>query len=249
MKIIDCESQDSAYQSLEGITDIDEARLNSIFDQYEPADLHFEDDSDPLFIHIKEQSREITVDEVCGFHVTRVPAGTSFEDGLLPSHLVLEKFWKILFSLVEKDFSKGELSDDAYKRHPQKSDIDLVRDKLRNPVLAGPNGMVIREVAFCPEKVGYRDFFTIPEYVGDICRIFDREYEFDLTERYRNSCRRCIVKYKSRLNREAYFNCLITYAYYKYKGLEFDPNLRGTLDNHGEIVRPEDILSIEWIDV
>ncbi|MDQ3749465.1 MAG: hypothetical protein M3367_10725 [Acidobacteriota bacterium] len=257
MKIIDCECIESAYRSLESITEIDEAQLNSIFDQYELADLHFENDSDPLFTHIRKQSKEISVDEVCGFHITRVPASTTFEDGLLPSHLVLKMFWKILYSLVEKDIPGDEfekfkklfsLSDDALKQHPQDSDIGLVRDKMQNPVLAGPDGMVIREIAFYPEKVGNRDFFKTPEFVGDICKVFDREYKLDLTERYRNYFRRCIVKYKSQLNPDTYFNCLITYAYYKYKGFEFDRNLQCTLNNHGKTIGPEDILNIEWID-
>lgn len=257
MKIIDCESIYSAYQSLESITGIDKVRLNSIFDQYELADLHFEDDTDPLFAHVRKQSKEISVDEVCGFHITRVPTGTTFEDGLLPSHLVLSIFWKILYSLVEKDITGDEFerfkklfgwSDDALKGHPQGSDIGLVRDKMVNPVLGGPNGMVIREIAFHPQEVGYRDFFKTPEFVGDICKVFDREYELDLTERYQNSFRRCIVKYKSRLHPDIHFNCLITYAYYKYKGLEFDRNLQGALNNHGKIIGPEDLLNIEWID-
>lgn len=257
MKIIDCESAESAYRSLENITGLDIKRINSIFDKFEQRDLHFEDDSDPLIDEIKEQSNAISVDEVCGFHITRVPAGTTFEDGLLPSHMVLAKFWEILYSVVEHDISYDEfnrfkglfsLTDDEFNRHPQRSAIGLVRDKMSNPVLCGPCGMVIREVAFQPEKVGYRDFFTIPEFVSDICRVFDHEYNLDLTGRYQNIFRRCIVKYKSRQHPQTYFDILLAYAFYKYKGYELDGTLQGTLENGGIVVGPEDILNIEWVD-
>jgi hypothetical protein len=105
MKILDCETSDSIYESMEEVSGIKRARLEAVFDACD----FYDNESDELeHSHMQRLFSEIskvagcslTYDGACWFHLTRAVAGNRFESGLLPLGPALDLMWDFLGSLA-----------------------------------------------------------------------------------------------------------------------------------------------------
>jgi hypothetical protein len=263
MKILDCETVDSTYKSIENILGISENEIKSVFD--EMTSERVEEFREEFCSKI--EPIPYSIDYVCWFHITRIENGVDFSDGILPLHLAIEHIWAFLYSLAKNDFTKKDWIDFKDKMNSCQpiwgtqensrtlSTIEnfLCRDfhahyynKTTQRVQGGPWAIHIREIAFIQNSTVIGNFLEIPEIVDDICRVFDIIYQYDLKERYINSTKSCIVKFTSKNNCESCLGLALYYLYCKCKSIDLTEYC--VLNSKGELIIPKlDILKIEWL--
>lgn len=213
MKILDCETLESTYSSIENISGVNEQQLKSIFDETNFDDLEdFYYFDKHLFSKVKKSSTSIDFDGVCWFHLTRVGKNTNFSDGILPLQLSVEKVWNFLYSLIKNDFSENEWKKfkdllDGGKVSRENNSFThaqrLFQMKTKKQYLGGPYAMLVREIAFNSKQVGNHDYLNMPEIVDDICTCFECVYDIDLTNRYLALTQSCIVKFLCKNSRQS----------------------------------------------
>lgn len=257
MNILDCETLESTYESIENILGLTENTLKSVFD--EMISIGFEDFREEFCSKIAPIP--CSIDFICWFHITRIGINTDFSDGILPLYLGVEKIWNFLYSLAENDFAMEDWVDFKNKMNscqticeikesPRKLLIadshSLYYKKTTERIQGGPWALHIREMAFIQNSSVFGKFLEIPEIVADICNVFDDVYQYNLRERYINSTKSCIVKFKSQNNCE---NCLVQALYYSYcKRKNYDLTEYSVFNSGGELIPEFDILKIEWLE-
>jgi hypothetical protein len=133
-----------------------------------------------------------TWDNICWFHLTRVPANTDFAEGILPLRLALDAIWRTVISV----------QDDSRKR----AILESLRDtgvpdhqyKLKAGVALhdGPHAMLVRESAFHSGAMGNHDYLQMPEIIEDICNGYERHTGERIVDRVANALKPCIVKFQ-----------------------------------------------------
>jgi hypothetical protein len=91
-------------------------------------------------------------DATCWFHLTRVPDSCNFEAGILPLNQALDSIWEFLYSLV-----RGQISENQWNEFRQGK--QFYNFKTENPFHWGPYAILVRDIAFKPEKLGNHDYF------------------------------------------------------------------------------------------
>ena len=113
MKILDCESIDSMYASLEMITGITKNELIAFFNEFD-LEGYFEKHPDfygyaqDLFqIKLEKMAKtNLQFDSTTWFHLTRTYKENNFSQGILPLGENIEFIWDFLFRLQEGHLSK-----------------------------------------------------------------------------------------------------------------------------------------------
>jgi hypothetical protein len=106
------------------------------------------------------------LEKVFWFHLTRVPAGTNFVEGLLPLHLALDPIWRMVLSIPRNPTTRMNLDKLRKEGVPDDPYISKVSSRTE---LGGPCAMLIRESAFHATAMTNRDHLALPEIVEDIC--------------------------------------------------------------------------------
>lgn len=144
MKILDCESIESTYKSLETILGVKKSGICQLFDSIKVYEEMRESNSDFLLSRIQEKTNCKThFDKTCWFHATRTWQDNEYDEGLLPSYQAAPKIADFLCKLA----------------------IQVHKDKI-NKENFGPFGFLIREIAFV-RNISFTDFFQSPEIVVD----------------------------------------------------------------------------------
>ena len=168
MKILDCESIETAYKSLEAILGLAKYELCQLFDSvkvYGREDV-CETYWDFLLSYIREKTGcKTDFDKACFFQAGCTWEGNKYEDGLLPTSQAIKKIFKFL-SIV--DNSHFECNTE-------------VQNKFIN---GGPFGNLIKDIAFVSDS-GYFNYFDSPEIIVDA----------KLKKDYKAKTLPCIVKF------------------------------------------------------
>ena len=223
MKILDCESIESTYESLETILGVKKSGICQLFDSIKVYEEMRESNSDFLLSRIQEKTNCKThFDKTCWFHATRTWQDNEYDEGLLPSDQAAPKIADFLCKLVNKPLN-----------------IQVHKDKMHEEGL-GPLGFLIREIAFV-RNTSFTDFFKSPEIVVDN----------DLEELYKANTVKCIIKFvDQQTTREASSKALL-YAYHKHCGRPLDDpldSLTHPFNGKGTPVPKENICRIEFIE-
>ncbi len=254
-KILDCESIESTYKSLEAILGVKRDKLQQVFDSLdiykafweEKKCYSFTSPDDLLLSHVKARTCcKTEFDAICGFHCTRTLPSNTFTDGLLPLHQSIDKIWNYLFTLVEKQLTTQQWanlrdsissSDNrfAYQYNLKFRDINA-HD--------GPWAWLIKE-----EGIRNGAYLTISEIVEDICLycsdIFNK---IDLRKLYIDSTVPCIIKfvdYIAPTNATNALSAAMEYVYNRHR----DPDALGGPDygfSAGRIIPKDQILMVEF---
>jgi len=258
VQILDCESRQSMFESLEQITGISEGVLLTFFDEfdldeyYEERDPEYTVEADDLFVEmLKKMSprKNFQFDGTAWFHLTRTYPGNDFSEGILPTHKVIDKLFDYLYTLQKKlnqeEWNRFRLSfsqsgnEYAY----------LYNLKLSKKSLCGPYAMLIKEVAFCPHDIGNHDYLKIPEIVEDICMVYQEQFGEDLAEKFISSTKPCIVKFINDSVDEYYLGVVMNYLYHVHKGLKISLNCNTSYDAKGELIPNKNIVKIEFLNM
>lgn len=253
MKILDCESIESTYKSLEDILGVKKSDLCQLFDsvevygegrqQPELSELDF------LLSYIQSTMDCGTdFDKTCWFHATRTWPENTYDDGLLPLNQAIDKIWDFLFELAKDQITAQEWRDFRNSMDSGSGNYNayLYRMKLNNAKIhGGPVAFLVKQIAFVRNS-RYVDYFACPEIVKDICNNCSKT---NLMKLYQSNTVRCIVKF---IDHTAQIGALKTapiYVYHYYRGLELDfgDYCAYSFDGKGIPVPKENILSIEFL--
>jgi hypothetical protein len=219
MKILDCESVEITYKSIENILGVGRLDLHKIF---------FENNWDSCDDAMKRlYTRIISVSNydpelfggVYWFHGTRVPKHYKFSEGLLPLNETIEGIFDFLFSLIYEQFSKEKWTE--FKNYlynfPLKANHNFLSTKLSSNDV-GPYGTFIGEMFFGGKM---RNFTKSPEIIEDICKVFSELYSLDLMTKFEASTQSCIVKFfESKRTDYNYLENAIYYLCCQYRAYE-----------------------------
>lgn len=251
MKVLDCESIDSTYESLEQILGVAKSQLESVFTGidvesfYKSNPRHPQPPEELIF---SEVSKVITLpgdyDRTCWFHLTRTAPSNKFEQGILPLGQYLDSIWSFLYSLAKRHVTPEEW--DRF-RQDMGSDhhADLYEMKAHDPMHWGPYALLTRDHAFKPGEINNHDYLGAPEIIEDICICFSERYEFDLLGAFMRKTKPCIVKFFDGPRAD----CVSTAVYHLYN-VHWRKSCSGQCntcyDAEGVPVPPEHIMKVEF---
>jgi hypothetical protein len=189
-----------------------------------------------------------TWDRVCWFHLTRVPPNTNFDEGILPLGLALDKIWDSVISAQDDPQTKARLQ---MMRKTGVPDFQY-NFKVPSASLHGPYAMLVREVAFQSDSIGYHDYLGIPEIVEDICNGFKAKTGESILERVQKFLKPCIVKFEDRDGSDRpddphLRRTLLYYCWSKCRSEELCYLANTCFDAGGAVIPRSEIKSIEFL--
>lgn len=246
MRVLDCESIDSTYKSIEVITGLKTTEVIEFLTNYCPRKYSIPGDRSILREFMKLSGKQkIEMDAVCWFHLTRTYKGNLFLEGILPLGDVIEELWEFLFSLMD-GFSRDKW--DGLKktiRNKEGHDAFLYNMKTSDSIHWGPYAILIRDAAFRYEEIGNHNYLGIPEIVEDICRCFDQFYQ--LENRFLRATSPCVVKFISYETKEYYLGIALYYLYKVLHGEALSLNSNTCFDGGNKKIPNSKILDIQFL--
>lgn len=255
MKVLDCHSIDTTYESLGMIFGIDINRIHEYLTEF---------DLDSYYV-LNPNSHEYVCDVLMNelrakhnisedfegafwFHLCRVwEDQTFFQEGILPLGCIHDRLLKKIQELVvefgnpddQAAFLRG--SSDEHHQHL----LMLANMKLDSKSQWGPYAMLIRDVAFTPDEMGNHDYLDIPEYVEDICLGLGGQLSFDLVAKYKAATKPCIVKFFSPISKPYYLTTALYFLYRKKHGKKINLHANICFDGKGNKVSKENVVEVE----
>lgn len=251
MAVLDCESYDSALRSIRDIYGVSDPVVAEYL-QYVGLEEEYErnrisqDCDDHLKSIFEAEFGPPTepLESVCWFHLTRVPKGTSFREGILPLGMALDKVWQTIAASIPT----------KKRRNLEKMRRSGVRDfqytlKVGDKLHWGPYAMLVRESAFQASALGKHDYLDLPEIVEDICNEYLAEFCEDIREEVSAALTRCIVKFESR-NANSYelVAPAFLYCWCETNSQEFNPLANTCYSASGEAVAFKAIRKVDFLD-
>lgn len=199
MAVLDCESHESSLKSICDLYGTDVTRVNKFLlkvdlDEEYLREIVLKDSDDHLTDLFEKHFGKPTqvLDRVCWFHLTKVPLGTDFSEGILPLHLALDKIWRTVISIP---------SDPRKRAHLQKLRKEGVPNhlyllKTQNLIHSGPFAMLVRETAFHANSMGNHDYLEFPEIIEHICNGYEQAFGESIHQEISVALRKCIVKFE-----------------------------------------------------
>jgi hypothetical protein len=251
LAILDCESYDAALQSINELYCTGTAEVIRFLRKFDLEGeyvrqqrvYHGPDD----FLRTRFESaigkHAKSLEAVCWFHLTRVPDGTTFSEGILPLPLVRAKLWDTLGSIVANPKTKAnleELRDGGFN--------NLLYNNRILGFDAGPFGVLIREAAFHPDALGTVDYLRIPETIEDICNGYKDTFGRDISEEILAALKKCIVKFESAKDvGDFLIGAALVYCWCKANSVELDRSVIVDFDGEGVAIPRQDIKNIEFV--
>jgi hypothetical protein len=255
MKVLDCESVGSTYNSLEEILgvrrqDIDNAFASiGDFDTFYRENPNYPDSPDELLLRTitGTPSPTFSFDRVCWFHLTRTFRSNSFCRGVMPLGQQVNEIWEQLYALLPGTFLKAEWAN--FRQNMGSSHYaHLYGMKVGDPYHWGPYAVLIRDVAFRAHETRYHDYLHIPEIVEDICMCFEERYSFGLKQAFINSTRPCIVKFWDGESQSSYISPALLYLFDNFHANGFTDMDNTCFDGKARVIPQERLLSIAFLD-
>jgi len=248
MKILDCESIDSTYASMEEILCIERPRLEELLGNLDLDEAcrraKGKTSAEALLEAVVKHSRSShpAFDRTCWFHFTRSHPRNSFSKGILPLRDALPYLWGFLLMLLPEEFPL-----DAWYRFVRNPPSGTYHRRLSVPASWGPFGVLPREAGRSPGGLCVRDFPDTPEIVEDICVAFQEEHDFDLLRAYRQNTRPCIVKFIDDRPGPGHVGIALQYLYGVVKGGQVPAECKVDFDAGGRGVPPEKIRGVTFL--
>ena len=223
MKRLDCENQLTALKSLSDIVGIDAELIWDDFLKYDFVTVYENgrflcDFLDYLYDSFLEYFaiRNIEINEVCWFHLSRTMHPELFrKHGILPR--------KQAYMLLNR--------------------VDSTDINPCSPICTkecqGPFAMLVKDIAFCPDKAGHHDYLRVPELMEDI----------GLGSVYEANGISLIIKFvfKPKFEAKHYLKHVVYYLYCCRHSDELDMYCNTCFNAEGIPVSPESILYIKEV--
>jgi hypothetical protein len=257
LKVLNCESMESTYESIEQITDISKETLDLLFSKLDVDKYYknpnFNGEGYNIFLkHIKKIStkKNISYDYVSWFHLSRVQEIDSFKNGILPLDKMIDNLWDFLYKLQKDFLSKKEWEEFRYnfENVDQSLDSIIYRSKLSSKDGFGPFAMLIKEASIKHREIGNHDYLDCPEIIEDICNAFMSKHAFNLLKSFKNNTKPCIIKFIDKNAKKEYLGRAVSYLYYKYHNDNLSKSSNTCFVGKGNIILPDLIQSMEFVD-
>ena len=244
MSSLNCENIDSTYLSVSNITNIGIDDIRDFIANFKCAETDKRLNNYTIKHIILEDFKKkfklksIRYKSAYFFHFTRTYRSNKYKEGLLPTHLAINKLFGYLYKIgnfKKKDFTV--LKKSVLEHHE-------IKKKLKE---TGPWAMIIRDACFESDRIGNVDYLKVPEIVEDMCRI---SLGYDVLERYKLKTYPCIVKFKVDLDYnmcERYFEAVLYYLHYDYLHKTMNSNCSDNYSTDG-IISHSKIESIEFLN-
>lgn len=248
---LDCSSRETALDSVAAVLSLGQSQLMSVIST---IDLDVECDKPD---YLGDPNRTLwdavllaaglptprPVDEVRWFHLTRVPMGTAFDEGILPLSGSLDRIWAMLLSVFAGTHHHKQLevlrAKGVYNfQYQLKVGVDLH---------AGPYAMLVRESAFRWKEMGAHDYLGMPEIAQDICGGYLEAFHEDIEPDLRAALTPCIVSFRSRQCRRVHLEAALRYLYTTHHGDGFTFYSNHVFDGQNARVPRSDVIAIEYV--
>lgn len=184
-------------------------------------------------------------DLACWFHLTRVPLGTTFSEGILPLDLALDRIWQTLNAILGPGQKAVKLQE---LRAAGLSDY-LYNLKTQSSIHFGPFAMLVRESAFHAEAMWNHDYLRIPEIIEDICNDYERRFRERIHEEVSAGLRPCVVKFEvAEDSGESLLAPVLHYCWCKARREELHLHANTCFDGRGQTVPHSAIRKFEFLE-
>ena len=248
MIVLDCESTDSIYASLEAIAG---AKRDEIESFLKTIDLSSSPRNHLLLDEFKRTFRtRLAYDATYWFHLTRTTESMSFDQGILPLGDCLDSIFAWLHRLLQ-DVVSAEQWAEFKKQCPQKAHnwsiaAEDYKRKTENRFHWGPYAILVRDHAFKPEEVDNHDYFSGPEIIEDICYCFEEIYHINVLNIFLEKTKPCIVKFIHDSTESKYVRAALWHLYAITRGEKCSSYCHDCFDGGAVPVRRDQILSREF---
>lgn len=238
MNCLDCETYETALQSVSNIMGISKESLLSHLVNTDYNTLYEPHWRELLFVEFLFKSvcdffqvQDFKIDVIYWFHLSRT--------------MHPEWFWK-----------KGILS--LQEIEPLlRDEIEKLRQKLRNPPpyvgrgntyemynwasRQGPFAMLVKDVAFCHDEIGNHDYLAIPECVEDMGE--------EIADLFRKNSISVVVKFQAQPQFEAewYLEKVVCYLYSAIHKMELSIDCNTCYEAPLHRIPPEDIIYVKEV--
>ncbi|UHL62597.1 hypothetical protein LSG25_10880 [Paralcaligenes sp. KSB-10] len=251
MAYLDCETVESTISCIAEIYDVQPEQIIDFFDHFD-IEQHFErkrsegdgaHEMKRLLEDIFGQPKN-PITRTYWFHLTRVPEGTSFQDGILPLNEALPRIWEMLYKILSKTNHASRLREMA---------INGVADfqytfKTTDSLHWGPYSMLVKAIGGFAELAGNHDYLKTPEIVEDICNGYEQLYNENIQQLVEAGLVPTIVKFWSEDPEDQYgLKSAIYYAYLAHNKMELSGPANTCFDGRNSIVQPNRIVYVEHL--
>jgi hypothetical protein len=200
MIVLDCESTNSIYSSLEAISGAKREAIESFLKTIDLESL-YNSSSPPQYpsndfllnAFARTLRSDLSYDATCWFHLTRTDETITFEEGILPLGPNLESILNWLYRLFKGEIPEHQWS--AFRTELPRRGSYIYQAKTEKQFYWGPYAILIRDLAFKPQEVGNHDYLSGSEIIEDICYCFQEIFNVDLLALFRKKTKPCIVKF------------------------------------------------------
>jgi hypothetical protein len=253
MKILDCESVDSTYKSIESILGIRRSLIDSTLAEFDPETCCEKyssgndiPTSNPVIAALMDKTVDnITIDRTCWFHCTRTVETNTFEQGILPLSDCIDAIWSSLYDLIKDQFPRDDW--DSFRANlPYCTSAMIYIMRVNQSCQWGPYAWLVREVALKAVQLGNSDFLSASEIVRVICDCFNTAYNINLLELFAQNTKPCIVKFYDDKPRPDCIKKALYYLYYSNHKKNLGDLCETTTSGEGKPIPKDRILKIEF---
>lgn len=251
--VLDCESIESTQLSLSQSFNCTPGQLHKFIADRSPLE-YFEHNWDrlPMFGEwyyqklIQHFGRPRMPSEICWFHGTRVPKGTTFTEGLLPLGEQIPRLMDMLVEALENDFDKQSVKSAFERRGGYAFHF---ANKLNDSIHWGPYAFLVKDVVTSRNSLGQHDYLAMPEIIEDLCEEVKNANGLELLSQFREKLQPVIVKFKAPAGDSAEYALSVAICYLNsvvHEG-QASSNSVWCFDGKGNAVPPRDILKVEEV--
>lgn len=188
--------------------------------------------------------------EIRWFHATRVPLGTTFEDGLLPTLRAVELLWSALEEPGIRLIGRRRWT--SYRRTLQESGGMLPEEFAAKNLIDGwgPFAFLVREAALSGRTDavgGHKDFTRAPECLEYVFEDFERRFGKSLDAEYQTISGPCLVSFIQPGTHRGAVRAALCYVYYAAWDLGQATWCNACFSGDNKPVPRASIHSVEWL--
>jgi len=251
--LLDCENYNSTLDSISMGLGVDSSILAGLIAKIDPDAIDYDEYEPGNFggILLKKIGAELNLKKLFTgsywFHASRVPASTTYEEGLLHAKFAKEKIWNIIMEIGPPELSSDLLN--GIRKSMESFENGTYHYKVnRQP---GPHGNLIFDVILA-RRSGHYDYLAGPELLDDIChRILNTKYGEDakiLWRKYMAATKPVVVKYQGCYVDDPMICATLCYIHSTLRGEALDDNSVSCYKGGDGTMPREMIEKVIWID-
>lgn len=185
--------------------------------------------------------------ELCWFHGTRVPAGTTFAEGIFPLGQGIGRLREAILSTLDDEAAQAAVRVAFDRQHGKSMHF---RNKVDHDIHWGPFAILVREVADHASAIGQHDYLAMPEIIDDLCEEVRISDGLDIRAAFEQRWVPAMVKFWAPCeDSSARYAVATALCYLRECALRGRSHMGAVwcFDGENVPVAPERIVGIEWV--